>query len=258
MTKEQAYCCLNCTASANCCGACGECSACCEDCGDMSACKSSAFLDKNNRFYLKWEGTHSGYSMQSDWHFDDDRCIDHSVNYIQMTPISSFDSDGKCEIEFSSNTNYSKTCCECECNRNEGGRNILMFGNEKYNITSYSFGAPTQDPDGEGCENLRSYSERLQGDGFGCPNPSEQEEEQYSHNTACVYEEEYNSDQDCTTTTIKSYIKATVSWTKQLHLYDSNGDLVGSPWSILPAPDPYDPLDPIRVVNAPGCHFFHL
>ena len=49
MDTKIAYCCLNCTASANCCGACGECPACCENC-DTSECSSSAYFYGGN-FY---------------------------------------------------------------------------------------------------------------------------------------------------------------------------------------------------------------
>ena len=56
MTKKQAYCCLNCTASANCCGACGECPACCEDCGDTSSCVTSAYFDGNS-FYTDYSAS---------------------------------------------------------------------------------------------------------------------------------------------------------------------------------------------------------
>jgi hypothetical protein len=56
MTEERAYCCLNCTASANCCGTCGECPAGCEDCGDTSDyCFANAYFDGSD-FYKDMGG----------------------------------------------------------------------------------------------------------------------------------------------------------------------------------------------------------
>jgi hypothetical protein len=45
MDEKTAYCCLNCTTSANCCGTCGECPECCKDCRDTSKCKATAYFD---------------------------------------------------------------------------------------------------------------------------------------------------------------------------------------------------------------------
>ena len=252
MDKKRAYCCLNCTNSANCCGACGECPACCADCGDTSTCKGSAFLGKDNNFYLKWRGRNSSQNSTRYFYFDDAICIDHSV-IVTSNSNSSFNSNGECQIIYFDNTTYSRECCECDCSQNPGGLQITNVGDQISRTTTSVAGAPT---DGSGCESDPGYNATEPGPGYSCPGPSEQNETVNTENTICEYPEEESADQECTTTTINSRLIATVTWSSQLNLYDGRGDIVANPWSILPSPNPYNPLDPIRVVSAPACHFF--
>jgi hypothetical protein len=221
----------------------------------MSGCKSTAFLDQNNDFYLKWSGTRSYENSTKYFYFDNGICIDHNTNFSTYS-VNSFDSDGNCSNYNFENAVYSKTCCECDCPDNPGGIQLISSGDENLLTTTTIAGASTEDPDGVGCENLTGYEDRSTGPGYACPGPSEQNEKVNTKTTVCEYEEEYNSDQNCVDTTIDSSLKATVTWNTSLRLYDSKGDIVAFPWGILPAPDPYDPLNPIRVVSAPACHFF--
>ena len=252
MTKEQAYCCLNCSATGNCCGPCGECNPCCEDCGDTSTCKASAFLDKDDNFYLKWQGTYSSQYSKTDSEFNDTTCIDNT-HVDAAHSVSSFDSDGNCKNSYSSNWVNSKSCCECDCSDNAGGYKVSIIGDENSLTTTTTAGPSTEDPDGEGCENLDGYSITEPGPGLGCPGPSEREEKQNSRTISSGG----SGDDNYIISTLSSNLKATVTWNTSLSLYDSKGDVVEDPWSILSAPNPYDPLNPIRVVSAPACHFFH-
>ena len=256
MDTKIAYCCLHCSDQKNCCGPCGECEACCKDCGDTSACKSTAFLDKDDNFYLKWQGTNSTQGAGTNFHFDYAYCIDHSVSNTSNSN-SEFDSDGNCKISYFSNTVYSKQCCECDCPQNPGGIQFMYEGDEISSTFTETRGASTDPEEDPGCNGMQGFSYTETGGGYGCPGPSEQNEKVNTETTVCQYEEEYHSEQNCLTTTINSSSKATVTWNTSLTLYDSEGNPVANPWSMLPAPDPYDPLNPIRVVNAPGCHFFH-
>jgi hypothetical protein len=208
-------------------------------------CKGSAFLDKSNNLYLKWQGNVSDNYSYSAQYFNLTSCEDHSSN-SNSASNSSFDSDGKCNANYSSSNYHSYFCCECDCPANEGGSSGSTIGDEKSTTSTWNVGQPTEDPEGEGCDNLGGYSGSSTGPGISCPpTPFEQE----------INESSSTSTEESNITTSR-FLKATVTWSTSATLYDGNGDPVADPWSMLPAPGAYDPLNPLRIVNAPGCYFF--
>jgi len=261
MNKKQAYCCLNCSNLSPCNGAI-DCDVCCEDCGDMSTCKGSAFLDKDDKFYLSYNYT-ANYSANEMGSGSDD------IDCINVNELPSYNSSFAIELEILSGNNplyngsydfsNSKTCCGISCCTNEDpiSPSLTQESTIKTIIkdnffTTVSISTPAHDYDGEcGVETTTNSNGIYQGnlaiiDGSFCP---------------CGYCEDIDTESEGAAGTIEKYRKKTkgfgsISFSTELKLYNSNGEEVEDPWSILNPPDPFDSCNPIRTATAPGCHFF--
>ena len=242
MTEKQAYCCLNCTASANCCGACGECPACCKDCGDTSMCRSSAYF-KDGSFYLNYT-SNSSISLARN---QSDNSSQH-VHYI------------------SSNATYNSKTNKCS---SSGSARASTFSDDGDKTSSQS-SCSGDECFSCGCVNddecwICAYDVRVQSATSCCAPASECCG--YSSNSCgpfCVDDTCSTFDHGCSGLgcicdeydgcegTFESKNTATVTFQDPVKLYNSEGEDVGN---IIGAN--YDPCNPCATWGAPGCHFFH-
>lgn len=253
MTQKQAYCCLNCTASANCCGACGECPACCADCGDTSVCSSSAFLDKNDKLYLRYN-YNSSYQYTDTYLGTDDVDCDYKRGSQTVLNINVNILFGEAPL-FNGGYSFSNhdECCGLHCCYNDiGGAQMLEIQTSiKNNFSStVTTSTPTRDYNDDcGVKTTTRSSEPYNGianiiDGDFCTCGLCVDEQ---------YEETHPWGIEIGRT--KSMGRGVFSYFQEVKLYNSNGEEIEDPSSIISYPG-FDPCNPIRNVFAPSCHFF--
>jgi hypothetical protein len=223
----------------------------------MSTCKGSAFLDKDDKFYLSYNYTANYSENEMGSGTDDVDCYGD--------PLTSYASTFAITLEILSGNNplyngsysfsNSASCCGEECCSEDGHstqwRNIdtTIENNLFKTVDTFS---PAHKSDGS-CG--QKYTDNSNGlyvgtlgiiDGSFCP---------------CGYCEDTDEEYPGYAGSIQKYRKKTsgfgsISFSTELKLYNSNGEEVEDPWSILNPPDPFNSCNPIRTATAPGCHFF--
>ena len=253
MTKKQAFCCLNCKASANCCAECGECPTCCEDCGDTSSCTTTAYF-KDGKFYKHYIVTYT-----STWSWNYRTNIGrrrHSSNYS-----SSYNSaTDTCTIAYYIDAAYSVD------NNNFGSEIKSCSGSGKgLVIPNICYGCGADDADGNLHPCIKYPNNALwpvctcyQKSNGQCFIPSVTDECQY-FDKGCdnlldcgVCDQETIDRNNCSGRYSKSFT-AKIKFLNEVILYNNKGEFV-DPSSIGAS---YNPCDPFELWNAPGCHFFH-
>jgi hypothetical protein len=225
----------------------------------MSLCKSSAFLDKHDKFYLNYKYSANYSEREKGSGTDDGNCYGD--------PLPSYESTFAIELKILPGKNplyngsYSfsnrASCCGEECCSEDGHstqwRNIdtTIKNNLFKTVDTFS---PAHKSDGS-CG--QKYTDNSNGlyvgtlgiiDGSFCP---------------CGYCEDTDEEYPGYAGSIQKYRKQTggggsIIFGREVKLYNSNGEEIINPWSIIPYPEPYDACTkPIRSVLAPGCHFFH-
>jgi len=238
MSKEQAYCCLNCTTSANCCGECGGCESCCENC-DTSACKSSAYF-KDGNFYLNYT---SKYNGSSDYEWSD------NADYQKGNSSFSYSYNSKNDLCSASGSITHLGVHE------DGDATFTSTGYGGSNgIEGYGCGCDTNDF----CWNNGSCNSGPNGDADPCCASFTggcgvicADDECGSFNFGCSGLECVCDDEEWCDGTYVSENSATISFQDTVRLYNSEGEDVGN---IVGAS--YNPCNPCATWGAPSCHYF--
>jgi hypothetical protein len=242
MTKEEAYCCLNCGESAGCCGPCGECSECCKDCGDTSSCVTSAYFGKDDKIYKAYTATYFDWYTQYNWLVDREASFgsingtyesitNETLKYGSTTFNSWMSDGGACDIgpdtmytkstttyNGKTSTNVSSNRGLCGCNDFDGCLGLFA---------DYCFEC--------GCTCDKIFSGSSTGGVGTIPKVD-------ASAPSCGMFKDGTHDRG-----------GTVTFIIPLKTYNSLGEIVADP---TPA-TAYNPCNPIRTATAPACHFFH-
>jgi len=239
MTKEQAYCCLNCTASPNCCGICGECPECCKDCGDMSGCNSSAYF-KDGVFYLDYI---SVYSTSMNRNYSDLSCsYTGNINFTSTY----FSKTNKCIVNGSS---YYNSCCD----DGDGAHTQSLCSGD----TCYGGGCDNNENCWFGNDCKGKCDESCMGTSpNNCSNVCVDDTcGSFNHGCiglGCVCSQEEIDDGDCEGI-YENVNNGNITFQNVAQLYNSKGEIV-DPTFIGAS---YDPCAPCATWSA-GCHFFSV
>lgn len=241
MDKKRAFCCLNCTASANCCGACGECPECCKDCGDTSFCVASAYFGKDDQIYKAYTATYFDWYTEYDW------LVDREISFGSIN--GTYKSITNETLIYGSTTfnSWMREGGECEIGPDKTYTKIATTYNGKTYTTVYT------DKGLCGCNNFEDCLGYATDHCFQC---------------GCTCGKIFRSSSTLPVGTIpkvdasapscgmfkddKHDRGGTVTFIIPLKTYNYLGEIVASPTP----QNPYDPCYPIRTVSAPGCHFF--
>ena len=253
MDEKQAYCCLNCTTSANCCAPCGECPTCCADCGDNSGCSSSAYF-KNGKFYKDFIFTAINvvnYNVKN----VDTMCYEGGiiVNTSIITEYSTLRRPGKeCSVigKFHNNVNM--------CPNGGGYEYLTSYYGSTYDRKRLCDG-PYERNYGDGCtEGI------VESGNTSCPNINITDDcpgyEKECNGLSCYPACGEYAEEDCQGSASRSN-SAKVNFLNQLNLYDSKGKLanIEEAYTIDGlTPPSYNPCSPLTVWYPPQCHFFYL
>jgi len=256
-TQKQAYCCLNCTASANCCGICGECPACCKDCGDMSQCLSNAYFDGSN-FYIDYSAEiNTSYSQRGDGCPAFYGKANQSYNAIinserneKWIATQTYNSSGTGDDSGNIIYQGSDSCGNPSC---AGGDYFL-------DLEDYGCYAPitiicsngetiTTNPNEFDCQNFQCLTKAMPG--IVAVNGCNTAPNVLPKNESCSGE---GCGDFCEESTIQINLSSiTINFNTKVKLYNSQGEEVDP--SFIGAS--YDPCNATRSWSAPGCHFFY-
>ena len=235
MDKKRAFCCLNCTNSANCCGACGECPACCKDCGDTSSCVTSAYFGKDDKIYKRYIATYKINYYYCDGPYG---CLPPSSNETVETYMDNW--IGKLDSKDGIRKVYGGASYKLLwgiCDPNNANQEFRYDEDSKY-FYDGTFGKFTfeQDCGGEKAEGSGELSYGSLPINFPIVE---------AKNGACNLP--YSNDDPFD----RIITSGEIEFVEELKTYNNQGELVADP---IPE-DPYDPCNPIRPVEV-GCHFF--
>jgi len=237
MDKKTAYCCLNCANLPPCNAAAGDCVACCKDCGDTSSCKTTAYFGKDDKIYLAYSATWFTWSTEYNWLVDRElfsETINGTYNSIKNETIVN-----------GQTTFNSWNCGSCLCG--QGPDTSYSLGTTTYNGKTSTYVWSNKGLCIDDCEECSSDQCFL----CGCTCgkifsgtstggiPSITIIDASAPSCGMFKDDTHDSG-------------GTVSFIIPLKTYNSLGEIVADP---IPE-NPYDPCNPIRIANAPGCHFF--
>jgi len=239
MTKEQAYCCLNCANSPSCCEPCGECESCCEDCGDTSMCQGSAYF-KDGSFYKNYVNTTSSSSSYE--------YVKNNGGHKRDTSYTSTytSADNICLTYGSSLTTYcfddgDEGASQWFCNGAECQGNSCSDNDECFTKPSGPQPCHVGRCDGSG-DCIGTYSPTC-----GCADDTCPGFDSGCSGLECICDD---PEDECEGDFVSKYT-AKITFTDPVKLYNKEGQDVGN---IIGAT--YDPCGPCATWGAPACHFF--
>lgn len=269
MDQAQAYCCLNCTASAGCCVPCNECPTCCADCGDTSSCSASAYF-YNGSFYK-----HFKFIAQQ---YDDTLFYYYDGNFLNRGYYSSY-----------YNTAINPSCCKEGWRRTYNDRAYFYKDDIRFNCeetTAISDSEACRDaateidecpttttipsqcylgaalytaddltPATECFPQFPEFQDKL--GTVACTSPND------CYPQVCVIDYPGSCDDDpvcipfsfpCEEQRKRAYIQfySKIEFFTPLNLYNFYGQVVGNTIGAT-----YNPCTPTTTWSAPACHFFH-